>query len=84
MNHTELFCGGCWGLKKFCACFLSAILIILLILTVRADTSMSDSAYFYDPLGDQNGWSFEGNPNGWTTNNGGYRTSSEHLDGSYS
>jgi len=51
---------------------------------VRADTSLTDSAYFYDPLGDQNGWSFEGDPNGWTANNGGYRTSLEHLDGSYS
>jgi hypothetical protein len=71
-------------LKEFYACFFSTILIVVLIATVRADISMSDSAYFYDPLGDQNGWSFEGDPNGWTNTSGGYRTNSDHLDGYYS
>ena len=71
-------------MKRLSACFFVIILFILPISSVIADTSMSYTAYFYDPLGDPNGWSFEGNPNGWTTDGMGYRTSSRSLDGSYS
>ena len=53
-------------MKRLSAWFFVIALLILPISSVMADTSMSDSAYFYDPLGDSNGCSFEGDPNGWT------------------
>lgn len=62
----------------------SFFLLSVLIFPGMADTSLSDSTYFYDPLGDANSWSFEGSPHGWTTNNGGSRSNAQHLDGSYS
>jgi hypothetical protein len=69
-------------MKKFYSAFFIVLLFVLLVFPVMADTSLSDATYFYDPLGGPEGWSFEGDPNGWTTNNGGYRTGSNYLDGS--
>jgi len=70
--------------KKVHVWFLVGIAMAVLVLPVMADTSLSAPDFFYDPLGNNNGWSFEGSPNGWTTNNGGYRTSTKHLEGDYS
>jgi len=63
--------------------FLVAIAIAVLVLPVMADTSLSAPDFFYDPLGDNNSWSFEVDEHGWTTD-GGYRTSVQHLEGSAS
>lgn len=70
--------------KKLHVLFLTTMAMAVLIMPSMADTALGRSYKFYDPLGDETGWSFEGSPNGWTTNNGGIRTGAQRLHGSSS